>query len=83
MWLVRWSGGAAITRKVELETINEPVLTATTLHLKEAMGLPYASVPMDWSRKDGVAAIADLVPNCSGQNLDFPNAFIIVHGAGW
>lgn len=47
------------------------------------MGLPFASVPMDWSRKDGGAAIADLAPNCSGQNLDFPNAFIIVHGAGW
>lgn len=58
------------------------MLTATTLHLKEAMGLPFASVPMDWSRKDGGAAIADLAPNCSGQNLDFPNAFIIVHGAG-
>ncbi|KAG0580741.1 hypothetical protein KC19_4G195600 [Ceratodon purpureus] len=74
-------GGAAITRKEELETVNEPVLAATTLHLKEAMGMPYTSLPMDWSRKDG-SSVADLVPNCSGQNLDIPNAFVIVHGAG-
>ncbi len=77
------TGGAAITRKEELETVNEPVLAATTLHLKEAMGLPFATVSMDWSRKEEGGVIADLVPNCSGQNLEFPNAFIIVHGAGW
>lgn len=76
-----FSGGAAITRKEELETINEPVLAATTLHLKEAMGMPFATVPMDWSRRDGFG-VADLIPICSGQSLKFPNAFILVHGAG-
>jgi isopentenyl phosphate kinase len=75
------TGGAAITRKEELETVNEPVLSATTLHLREAIGMPYTSLPMDWSRRNG-SLTADVFPNSIGQHLDFPNAFIVVHGAG-
>ncbi|KAG0631410.1 hypothetical protein M758_1G251000 [Ceratodon purpureus] len=74
-------GGAAITRKEELETVNEPVLAATTLHVREAMGMPHTCPPLDWSRRNG-SLVADLFPSSVGQHLDFPNAFIVVHGAG-
>ncbi|XP_024371909.1 isopentenyl phosphate kinase isoform X2 [Physcomitrium patens] len=74
-------GGAAITRKGELETIDDAVLASTTLHLREAMGLSDASLSLDWSRRNGVL-ITDLIPNSTGQHLDFPNAFVVVHGAG-
>uniref|UniRef100_A0A7I4FUT5 Isopentenyl phosphate kinase n=1 Tax=Physcomitrium patens TaxID=3218 RepID=A0A7I4FUT5_PHYPA len=74
-------GGAAITRKDELETVNDPVLSATTLHLREAMGLSYTNVSMDWSRRNG-SSIVDLVPNSTDQHLGFQNPFVVVHGAG-
>lgn len=62
--------------------MNEPVLAATTVHLREAMGMPnYATLPMDWSRRNG-SLVADLPPSSVGQHLDFPNAFVVVHGAG-
>jgi isopentenyl phosphate kinase len=71
-------GGAAITRKEELETVNAPVLAATTSHIREAMGMPNASLPMDWGKRNG-SLLVDLP---FGQHLDFPNAFVVVHGAG-
>jgi isopentenyl phosphate kinase len=76
-------GGAAITRKSEFETLNEPVLAATTLHLRDAMGLPFGSLSMDWSRKDESSSSVDPPANSGGHELDFPHAFIVVHGAGW
>ena len=76
-------GGAAITRKSEFETLNEPVLAATTLHLRDAMGLPHGSLSMDWSRKDESSSSVDPPANSGGHELDFTHAFIVVHGAGW
>ena len=61
--------------------MNERVLAATTLHIREAMGMPQTSLPMDWSRRNG-SLFADLFPNNTSQHLDFSNAFIVVHGAG-
>ena len=75
-------GGAAITRKSEFETLNEPVLAATTLHLRDAMGLPHGSLSMDWSRKDESSSSVDPPANSGGHELDFTHAFIVVHGAG-
>ncbi len=78
-------GGAAITQKTELETINESILAITALQLREAMGMRSPFVKMDWSRGNSSAEDVNmqiLSLAAVERHLDFPNAFVVVHGAG-
>ncbi|CAK9216981.1 unnamed protein product [Sphagnum troendelagicum] len=78
-------GGAAITQKTELETINESILAITALQLREAMEMRSPFVKMDWSRGNTSAEDVNmqiLSLAAVERHLDFPNAFVVVHGAG-
>jgi isopentenyl phosphate kinase len=78
-------GGAAITQKTELETINESILAITALQLREAMEMRSPFVKMDWSRGNSSAEDVNmqiLSLAAVERHLDFPNAFVVVHGAG-
>lgn len=74
-------GGAAITHKDELETLDVEKLTVTCKQLRQCMISPSsAHVTMDWSRRDVVSeppALADL----EHTHFDM-DPFIIIHGAG-
>lgn len=79
-------GGAAITLKNELESINKDSLETVCSQLRQAMTPPGASSPakimgMDWSRRDGDAVDSDL-DELSDSDLGLDNNFIVVHGAG-
>jgi hypothetical protein len=79
-------GGAAITQKTELETINESILAITALQLREAMEMRSPFVKMDWSRGNSSAEDVNmqiLSLAAFERHLDFPNAFVVVHGAGF
>jgi isopentenyl phosphate kinase len=78
-------GGAAITQKTELETINESILAITAFQLREAMEMRSPFVKMDWSRGNSSAEDVNmqiLSLAAVERHLDFPNAFVVVHGAG-
>ncbi|WVZ68730.1 hypothetical protein U9M48_017632 [Paspalum notatum var. saurae] len=83
-------GGAAITNKGELESINENNLRSACAQLRQAMsesnsdGAPEKVLGMDWSRKRGDSADpavdAEWITGMAGLGLE--TNFIVVHGAG-
>nr|TKW16954.1 hypothetical protein SEVIR_5G333000v2 [Setaria viridis] len=83
-------GGAAITNKGELESINEESLRSACAQLRQAMsesdgdGAPGKVLGMDWSRRHGdpadPAVDAERIAGMAG--LGFDTNFIVVHGAG-
>lgn len=77
-------GGAAITNKNELESINETNLKSVCLQLREAM-MPQSEngIGMDWSRRNGNEIELGDVSKIGESSLDDLNSnFIVVHGAG-
>ncbi|KAK8952732.1 hypothetical protein KSP40_PGU001108 [Platanthera guangdongensis] len=81
------SGRAAITRKNELERINEESLGSLCSQLREAMDSETTDTPdevlgMDWSRRPEVS-INSMVDEFGEQSsLVSHSSFIFVHGAG-
>ncbi|KAF3327506.1 Isopentenyl [Carex littledalei] len=79
-----FGGGAAITNKNELESINETNLKSVCLQLREAM-MPQSEngIGMDWSRRNGNEIELGDVSKIGESSLDDLNSnFIVVHGAG-
>ena len=82
------AGGAAITNKGELESIDQGSLQSACEQLRQAMsdgdGAPEKVLGMDWSRRQGdltdPAVDAEGFAGMAGLGLD--TNFIIVHGAG-
>ncbi|GFQ02051.1 isopentenyl phosphate kinase [Phtheirospermum japonicum] len=72
-------GGAAITCKNELETINEENLNIVSSQLRQAM-ISGPCHGMDWSRKHGSSEIP--APEFDDQSDSDSKKFIVVHGAG-
>ncbi|XP_004297268.1 PREDICTED: uncharacterized protein LOC101295219 isoform X1 [Fragaria vesca subsp. vesca] len=78
-------GGAAITCKNELETINEENLKTVSSQLRQSMIAGSSSgkvIGMDWSRKAGEPEIPSTVDDFEDQPVAESSAFIVVHGAG-
>ncbi|KAL6187744.1 hypothetical protein ACLB2K_039139 [Fragaria x ananassa] len=77
-------GGAAITFKNELETINEENLKTVSLQLRQSMIAGSSSgkvIGMDWSRKAGEPEISSIVDDFDDQPVAESSPFIVVHGA--
>ncbi|KAK8952730.1 hypothetical protein KSP40_PGU001107 [Platanthera guangdongensis] len=81
-------GGAAITRKNELERINEVSLGSVCSQLREAMDSETTDTPdevlgMDWSRRPGVS-IDSMVDEFGAKSslVSHSSSFVLVHGAG-
>lgn len=78
-------GGAAITCKNELETINEENLKTVSSQLRQSMIAGSSSgkvIGMDWSRKAGEPEIPSTVDDFEDQPVAESSPFIVVHGAG-
>ncbi|XP_073006377.1 isopentenyl phosphate kinase isoform X1 [Typha latifolia] len=82
-------GGAAITRKNELESIDEESLRSACAQLREAMGSsggnasPAKVLGMDWSRGTGELTVSSAIDELREHlGMDLGNNFIVVHGAG-
>ncbi|XP_074567122.1 isopentenyl phosphate kinase-like [Curcuma longa] len=80
-------GGAAITCKNELESINVETLKSVCAQLREAMTASTNSSPgsvpsMDWSTRMGYTAVSLAEDFKDGRALDLVSNFIVVHGAG-
>ncbi|KAL6570924.1 hypothetical protein OROGR_000474 [Orobanche gracilis] len=74
-------GGAAITCKNELETINEENLNIVSLQLRNAM-ISGPCRGMDWSRRPGSSEIPTVADDFDDQLESDSKKFIVVHGAG-
>ncbi|KAK6133942.1 hypothetical protein DH2020_032334 [Rehmannia glutinosa] len=74
-------GGAAVTCKNELETINEENLNIVSSQLREAMIMGPCH-GMDWSRRPGSSEIPTVVDDFDDQLESDSKKFIVVHGAG-
>ncbi|CAL5430876.1 unnamed protein product [Camellia sinensis] len=79
-------GGAAITCKNQLETINEENLKTVLQQLRQTMMVSDSScgkvLGMDWSKRPGFTETSCVVDDfCDQPALDFSH-FIVVHGAG-
>ncbi|KAF8103850.1 hypothetical protein N665_0183s0027 [Sinapis alba] len=78
-------GGAAITRKNELEEIHDKNLEAVACQLRQAMMEGSASskvIGMDWSKRPGSSEIACDVDDLGDQESSEFSKFVVVHGAG-
>lgn len=78
-------GGAAITCKNELETINEENLKMVSSHLRQSMIAGSSSgkvLGMDWSKKSGEPEISFTVDDFEDQPVAESSPFVVVHGAG-
>ncbi|KAM3268186.1 isopentenyl phosphate kinase isoform X1 [Capsicum chacoense] len=78
-------GGAAITSKHKLETIDEENLKEVSSHLRQAFVLDSTSanvLGMDWSRRPGQSEAPSFVDDFSDQPAGDSESFIVVHGAG-
>ncbi|KAJ4916590.1 Amino acid kinase family protein [Raphanus sativus] len=81
-------GGAAITRKNELEEIHDENLEAVACQLRQAMmeegSAPSKVIGMDWSKRPGSSEIACDVDDLGDEedsSSEF-SKFVVVHGAG-
>lgn len=76
-------GGAAITRKDELEAIDVEKLSITCSQLSQSM-IPSSSPPvnMDWSRRCDLDTHVPKLSNLQEKHFDSMTPFIIIHGAG-
>ncbi|KQK09894.1 uncharacterized protein LOC100832959 [Brachypodium distachyon] len=80
-------GGAAITNKGELESIDQDSLRSTCAQLRQAMSDPAAKgkvMGMDWSRRFGDPAdpVVDAEGFADMPGIGLDSNFIVVHGAG-
>ncbi|GMN41933.1 hypothetical protein TIFTF001_011151 [Ficus carica] len=78
-------GGAAITCKNDLETINEENLKGVSSHLRQSMLTPSAEAKilgMDWSKRTGESEISCRIDDFRDQPSLGSIGFIVVHGAG-
>ncbi|XP_054823121.1 isopentenyl phosphate kinase [Prosopis cineraria] len=76
-------GGAAITRKTELEMINEETLQKVSEQLRQAMIASSAKPPgMDWSKRPGKPDISCKPEEFGDHSAGDCKRFIVVHGAG-
>lgn len=78
-------GGAAITCKNELETINVENLNIVSKQLRQAMFSVSSSenVPgMDWSKKPGDSEHPTINEESFDQHASDSEKFVVVHGAG-
>ncbi|KAM3345108.1 isopentenyl phosphate kinase isoform X1 [Capsicum galapagoense] len=78
-------GGAAITSKHKLETIDEENLKEVSSHLCQAFVPDSTSanvLGMDWSRRPGQSEAPSFVDDFSDQPAGDSESFIVVHGAG-
>lgn len=78
-------GGAAITCKNELETINEENLKIVSKQLHQAMFPVSASenAPgMDWSKRSGASEQPTINDELFDQQISDLEKFVVVHGAG-
>lgn len=78
-------GGAAITCKNELETINEENLKTVSSQLRQSMIAGSSSgrvLGMDWSKKSGEPEISYTVDDFEDHPVVESSPFIVVHGAG-
>ncbi|KAF3674545.1 putative salt stress root protein RS1 isoform 1 [Capsicum annuum] len=83
--LVTGHGGAAITSKHKLETIDEENLKEVSSHLRQAFVPDSTSanvLGMDWSRRPGQSEAPSFVDDFSDQPAGDSESFIVVHGAG-
>ncbi|CAN6976088.1 hypothetical protein IGI04_036965 [Brassica rapa subsp. trilocularis] len=78
-------GGAAITRKNELEEIHDENLEAVACQLRQAMtegSAPSKVIGMDWSKRPRSSEIACDVDDLGDQDSSEFSKFVVVHGAG-
>ncbi|TKY69628.1 Isopentenyl phosphate kinase [Spatholobus suberectus] len=76
-------GGAAITCKSELETVNEEILQKVSEQLRQAMIAPSEKPPgMDWSKRPGGSEICCNPEEFVDHSAMECSPFIVVHGAG-
>lgn len=78
-------GGAAITCKNELETINEENLKTVSWQLRQSMIAGSSSgrvLGMDWSKKSGESEISYTLDDFEDHPVVESSPFIVVHGAG-
>ncbi|XP_062222350.1 isopentenyl phosphate kinase-like [Phragmites australis] len=82
-------GGAAITNKGDLESINEGSLRSACAQLRQAMSDADSAGPekvlgMDWSRRRGDPAdpVVDAEGFAGMVGLGLDTNFVVVHGAG-
>ncbi|CAH8390141.1 unnamed protein product [Eruca vesicaria subsp. sativa] len=78
-------GGAAITKKNELEEIHDKNLETMACQLRQAMMKGSASskvIGMDWSKRPGSSEIACDVDDLGDQDSSEFSKFVVVHGAG-
>ena len=81
------AGGAAITNKGKLESIDEGSLRSACAQLRQAMSddaAPGKVMSMDWSRRPGDPAdpVVDAEGFAGMAGLGLDTNFIVVHGAG-
>ncbi|XP_019262321.1 PREDICTED: uncharacterized protein LOC109240151 isoform X3 [Nicotiana attenuata] len=78
-------GGAAITCKNKLETIDEENLKEVSSQLRQAL-IPNTDsakvLGMDWSKRPGQSEPPSFVDEFSDQPVADSESFIVVHGAG-
>ncbi|XP_021807384.1 uncharacterized protein LOC110751257 isoform X1 [Prunus avium] len=78
-------GGAAITCKNELETINEENLKTVSSQLRQSMTTGSNSgevLGMDWSKQPGESEISSPISDFEDRPVVDSSPFIVVHGAG-
>ncbi|KAJ8564677.1 hypothetical protein K7X08_001137 [Anisodus acutangulus] len=78
-------GGAAITCKIKLETIDEENLKEVSSQLRQAFVLDSTSanvLGMDWSKRPGQSEVPSIINDFSDQPVADSESFIVVHGAG-
>lgn len=80
-------GGAAITNKGELESIDAASLRSACAQLRQAMshgGAAGKVVGMDWSRRPGdpTGPVVDVEGLSEMGGLGLDSNFVVVHGAG-
>ncbi|ONI30908.1 hypothetical protein PRUPE_1G280800 [Prunus persica] len=77
-------GGAAITCKNELETINEENLKTVSSQLRQSMTTGSNSgevLGMDWSKQPGESEISSTLSDFEDRPVVDSSPFIVVHGA--
>lgn len=78
-------GGAAITCKNELETINEECLKEVAAQMRQSMIMQSPSgkvLGMDWSKRTGESNISCDIDCFRDQPSLDSSPFLVVHGAG-
>ncbi|RAL48406.1 hypothetical protein DM860_005830 [Cuscuta australis] len=79
-------GGAAITFKNELETIDEENLMLVSSQLRQTLMSASSACPrvvgMDWSKRPGLSEHPSVDSNFGDQPVVDSKSFVVVHGAG-